>query len=458
MSNVKYQHADYEEALAATGDGRRRRRGRAAAAVHARRREGRPQRSVPVRLGQEIQALPRQSRQTALSPAMAEWRQSSPRSCPFTTRRPPRNRCCRCRASRSARPPRRSRTGTATTCCSSSASRARSRRACSRRIASAPRRSRCAATHLARQHESGGGFRALVVNAGQRQRRHRRVGPRRCARRMRRPSRGCSAARRRRCCRIRPASSWSRCRSSASSTALPAARDRARAPTAGSPPRSAIMTTDTVPKGASRRVDVDGVPVTVTGIAKGAGMIHPDMATMLAFIATDAPIAAPLLARDRARGRRRLVQRRDRRRRHVDQRQLRARRHRQGADSRRSRSAERSAPRRRCAPRSRTCAIELAQAIVRDGEGATKFIAIRVEGGRDVDECRRVAFGIAHSPLVKTAFFASDPNLGRIVCAIGNAARRGHRSRARLVLARRRARRRPRRARRHAIARKTASA
>jgi glutamate N-acetyltransferase/amino-acid N-acetyltransferase len=66
-------------------------------------------------------------------------------------------------------------------------------------------------------------------------------------------------------------------------------------------------------------------------------------------------------------------------------------------------------------------AIELAQAIVRDGEGATKFMAIRVEGGRDVAECRRVAFGIAHSPLVKTAFFASDPNLGRIVCAIGNA-------------------------------------
>jgi glutamate N-acetyltransferase/amino-acid N-acetyltransferase len=66
------------------------------------------------------------------------------------------------------------------------------------------------------------------------------------------------------------------------------------------------------------------------------------------------------------------------------------------------------------------CAVELAQAIVRDGEGATKFIAIRVEGGRDVAECKRVAFGIAHSPLVKTAFFASDPNLGRIVCAIGN--------------------------------------
>src|SRR5439155_26371565 len=67
-------------------------------------------------------------------------------------------------------------------------------------------------------------------------------------------------------------------------------------------------------------------------------------------------------------------------------------------------------------------AVTLAQAIVRDGEGATKFIAIRVEDGRDVDECRRIAFAIAHSPLVKTAFFASDPNFGRIVCAIGNGA------------------------------------
>ena len=140
-------------------------------------------------------------------------------------------------------------------------------------------------------------------------------------------------------------------------------------------------------------------------------MIHPDMATMLAFMATDAPIAAPLLRADRARGRRRLVQRRDRRRRHVDQRQLRARRDRQGAD-RADHAAQTIRGSRRCARRSRQCAVALAQAIVRDGEGATKFIAIRVEGGTSVDECRRVAFGIAHSPLVKTAFFASDPNLG----------------------------------------------
>ena len=181
----------------------------------------------------------------------------------------------------------------------------------------------------------------------------------------------------------------------------------------------AIMTTDTVPKGASRKVRIDGVDVTVTGIAKGAGMIHPDMATMLAFAATDAPVDAALLgrlARDTAdvsfNGAT------------VD-----------GDTSTNdsfvlAATGKASIPMLRDAADPRVAglrqalegvAIELAQAIVRDGEGATKFIAIRVEGGRDVAECRRVAFGIAHSPLVKTAFFASDPNLGRIVCAIGNA-------------------------------------
>jgi glutamate N-acetyltransferase/amino-acid N-acetyltransferase len=184
----------------------------------------------------------------------------------------------------------------------------------------------------------------------------------------------------------------------------------------------AIMTTDTVPKGASRRIAVDGVDVTVTGIAKGAGMIHPDMATMLAFVATDAPIDAAVLdALSReiadvsfnaatidgdtstndsfvvaASGRARIAPIRER-------------------------GDPRLAPIRDALA---AVAVDLAQAIVRDGEGATKFIAIRIEGGRDAGECRRVAFGIAHSPLVKTAFFASDPNLGRIVCAIGNAAPR----------------------------------
>jgi len=183
---------------------------------------------------------------------------------------------------------------------------------------------------------------------------------------------------------------------------------------------SAIMTTDTVPKGASRRVTVDGVPVTVTGIAKGAGMIHPNMATMLSFMATDAPIAAPLLATiarevadvsfngatvdgDTSTNDSFVL----------------------AATGRAALAPIESASDARLAPiraAIEACAVELAQAIVRDGEGATKFIAIRVEGGGSVEECKRVAFGIAHSPLVKTAFFASDPNLGRIVCAIGNTA------------------------------------
>jgi glutamate N-acetyltransferase/amino-acid N-acetyltransferase len=182
----------------------------------------------------------------------------------------------------------------------------------------------------------------------------------------------------------------------------------------------AIMTTDTVPKGASRQVMVDGVSVTVTGIAKGAGMIHPDMATMLSFMATDAPVAASLLATIA---------------REVADVSF------NGAtvdgDTSTNDSFVIAATGKACMARIERpddarlvplrraveeVAVALAQAIVRDGEGATKFIAIRVEGGSDVDECRRVAFGIAHSPLVKTAFFASDPNLGRIVCAIGNTA------------------------------------
>jgi len=182
---------------------------------------------------------------------------------------------------------------------------------------------------------------------------------------------------------------------------------------------SAIMTTDTVPKGASRRIAIDGVPVTVTGIAKGSGMIHPDMATMLSFVATDAPITAGLLAA--------------------------ATRELAGAsfncatidgDTSTNDSFVIAATGKAATAPILTAndprfaavygallavATELAQAIVRDGEGATKFITLAVDGGRDVAECRRVAFAIAHSPLVKTAFFASDPNLGRIVCAIGNA-------------------------------------
>jgi glutamate N-acetyltransferase/amino-acid N-acetyltransferase len=182
---------------------------------------------------------------------------------------------------------------------------------------------------------------------------------------------------------------------------------------------SAIMTTDTVPKGASRRVAIDGVPVTVTGIAKGSGMIHPDMATMLSFMATDAPIAACLLTtatREIAAASFNCAT--------VD-----------GDTSTNDSFVIAATGKAAIAPITEerdprfavirdamlAVATELAQAIVRDGEGATKFITIVVEDGRDSDECRRVALSIAHSPLVKTAFFASDPNLGRIVCAIGNA-------------------------------------
>ncbi len=183
---------------------------------------------------------------------------------------------------------------------------------------------------------------------------------------------------------------------------------------------SAIMTTDTVPKGASRRVAVDGVPITVTGIAKGAGMIHPDMATMLSFVATDASIAVDVLRvltreiadlsfncatvdGDTSTNDSFVI----------------------AATGKASMPPITSAGDPRLAPvrgALTDVAVELAQAIVRDGEGATKFITVAVEGGRDAAECRRIALGIAHSPLVKTAFFASDPNLGRIVCAIGNAA------------------------------------
>ena len=183
---------------------------------------------------------------------------------------------------------------------------------------------------------------------------------------------------------------------------------------------SAIMTTDTVPKGASRRIAVDGVSVTVTGIAKGAGMIHPDMATMLSFIATDAPVVVTLLrqlTREIADVSFNCAT--------ID-----------GDTSTNDSFVILATGRAPMAPITRAddprlapvraalteVAVALAQAIVRDGEGATKFMTIQVEGGRDVAECRRVALGIAHSPLVKTAFFASDPNLGRIVCAIGNGA------------------------------------
>jgi glutamate N-acetyltransferase/amino-acid N-acetyltransferase len=180
-----------------------------------------------------------------------------------------------------------------------------------------------------------------------------------------------------------------------------------------------IMTTDTVPKAASRRITIGGRAVHVTGIAKGAGMIRPDMATMLGFVATDAVIAPALLqgllndAADASFNRITVdgdTSTNDSFILMATQRAGHAR-----IDSQASADGQ--------ALRDAVIAVStsLAQAIVRDGEGATKFITVRIEGGRDAQECRRVAYAIAHSPLVKTAFFASDPNLGRILAAVGYA-------------------------------------
>lgn len=180
-----------------------------------------------------------------------------------------------------------------------------------------------------------------------------------------------------------------------------------------------IMTTDTVAKAFSKSVVVDGVTVHVTGISKGAGMIRPNMATMLGYIATDACIAQSLmldLARELAEQSFNRIT--------VD-----------GDTSTNDSLLLIATNKAAHAPITswatpgasalkaalRDVAVQLAQAIVRDGEGATKFITVRVEGGKNAQECRKVAYAIAHSPLIKTAFFASDPNLGRILAAVGYA-------------------------------------
>jgi glutamate N-acetyltransferase/amino-acid N-acetyltransferase len=179
----------------------------------------------------------------------------------------------------------------------------------------------------------------------------------------------------------------------------------------------AIMTTDIVAKGASRQLQLGGKTVTVTGISKGSGMIHPNMATMLGYVATDAAVSAELLQQ--------MVK--------------------QAADASFNcitvdgdtstndalmliatgqsgvQVAAGSAEAAALQEAVNAVTIQLAQAIVRDGEGATKFMTITVEGGRDAVECKQIAYAVARSPLVKTAFFASDPNLGRILAAIGYA-------------------------------------
>jgi len=180
-----------------------------------------------------------------------------------------------------------------------------------------------------------------------------------------------------------------------------------------------IMTTDTVPKAFSRQVQIGGQTVAITGISKGAGMIRPNMATMLGFLATDARIDPALLqplALQLAEGSFNRVT--------ID-----------GDTSTNDSFLVIATQKAAHAPiasldseagRTLAAAMQevarlLAQAIVRDGEGATKFITVRVEGGRDAAECRQVAYAVAHSPLVKTAFYASDPNLGRILAAVGYA-------------------------------------
>ncbi len=178
-----------------------------------------------------------------------------------------------------------------------------------------------------------------------------------------------------------------------------------------------IMTTDTVPKLISRRAEIGGETITVTGMAKGAGMIRPDMATMLAYVATDAGVEPGLLQ-------------------NMLEQAVDASFNRITVDGDTSTNdacllmatgesgltvgAETPACQALQSLISDVC-VELAKSMVRDGEGATKLINIEVKGGRDVEECRQVAYTVAHSPLVKTAFFAADPNWGRILAAVGRA-------------------------------------
>ncbi len=179
-----------------------------------------------------------------------------------------------------------------------------------------------------------------------------------------------------------------------------------------------IMTTDTLPKAASRTVTIAGKKVTLTGISKGAGMIKPNMATMLGFVACDAKVPQALLdkmVKDAADASFNCITI-DGDTSTNDSFMLVA----TGAGELEVGSAE-SDEYQALAAAVTWLSQELAQLIVRDGEGATKFITIRIEQGRDADECRKIAYAIGHSPLVKTAFFASDPNLGRILAAIGYA-------------------------------------
>ena len=175
----------------------------------------------------------------------------------------------------------------------------------------------------------------------------------------------------------------------------------------------AIMTTDTVAKACSRKVRLSGGEAVVTGIAKGSGMIRPDMATMLGFVATDARISSVQLKKmlKNVAGKSFNCITVDGDTSTNDSFMLIATGKGPSVSSRKDLSILENAI--------TLVSQQLAQAIIRDGEGATKFVTVTVDRGRNAAECRRIAYAIAHSPLVKTAFFASDPNLGRILCAIG---------------------------------------
>ena len=180
-----------------------------------------------------------------------------------------------------------------------------------------------------------------------------------------------------------------------------------------------IMTTDIVPKAVSRQIRIKGRTVTVTGIAKGSGMIRPNMATMLGYVATDASISQTLLQQILRHSAdlsfNRITVDGDT---STNDAFILIATGQAGHDEIVDLNSEDF---RSLQDAVTEVSVHLAQAIVRDGEGATKFITVQVEGGVDQDECAKVAYAIAHSPLVKTAFFASDPNLGRILAAIGYA-------------------------------------
>ncbi|HEY9198362.1 MAG TPA: bifunctional glutamate N-acetyltransferase/amino-acid acetyltransferase ArgJ [Gammaproteobacteria bacterium] len=276
----------------------------------------------------------------------------------------------------------------------------------------------CAApVTLCRQHLAHGGIRALVINTGNANAGTGEEGLKRARQTCEAVARlmGCAAE------NVLPFSTGVILEPLPVDKILPAlpAAQADLAPDHWSEAAHAIMTTDIVAKGASRQVSIGGRTMTVTGIAKGSGMIHPNMATMLGYVATDAAIAPALMQQlvkevadvsfncvtvdgDTSTN---------------DSFILIATGQAGNAEIADTAGADYAALKAALSE----VAIELAQAMARDGEGATKFMTIAVEGGRDRAECKQIAYAIARSPLVKTAFFASDPNLGRILAAIGYA-------------------------------------